>query len=209
MDALTEILKKAKTDELDYLFILDCLSDYKNPRAKITSLLKKGDLIRVKKGIYVLGKSHRKRPYSLEVLANQIYGPSYISFEYALSFYGLIPEKVTRVTSACSKRNKDFKTPVGDFVYYYISLKKYTSGIRIQSIDENTHFLIATPEKALSDYLARIKPFQNKNELLIFLTESMRIEESELYKLKTSNLREISSIYKNKNMELLCQILRK
>ena len=120
-----KIRKRAKTEELDYLFLMDCLSSYKQPRDKLTTLLKAHHLVRVKKGLYVFGKEYQQRPYSLEVLANLIYGPSYISFEYALAYYNLIPEQVVRVTSACFKRIKRFTTPVGGFIYYYVPLQKF------------------------------------------------------------------------------------
>ena len=67
---MREIRKRAKTEEIDYLFLMDCLSNYKHPRNKLTSLLKNTDLIRVKKGLYVFGEEYRRRPYSLEVDTN-------------------------------------------------------------------------------------------------------------------------------------------
>ena len=91
MDIMSKIRKKAKTEEFDYLFLMDCLSTYKQPKDKLSKLIKANKLIRVKKGIYVFGKEYQQRPYSLEILANLIYGPSYVSFEYALSYYNLIP----------------------------------------------------------------------------------------------------------------------
>lgn len=209
MDIMTKIRGRAKSEEVDYLFIMECLSMYRQPRAKLTSLLKDQQLIRVKKGLYVFGKEYQQRPYSLEVLANLIYGPSYISFEYALAYYNLIPETVTRVTSACSKRIKHFTTPVGEFVYYYVPPEKFSSGISWQSVDENTHFLIATKEKALADYVARIKPFGNKKDLLLYLVEGMRIDSDELFNFNTSLMDEISHYYKNRNVTFLCSILKK
>src|SRR5208337_4775007 len=85
--------------ELDYLAIMNALSGYKQPRDKLTKLLANGDLIRIKKGIYVLGEIWRNGPFSKEILANLIYGPSYVSLEYALSWHRLIPERVDMVTS--------------------------------------------------------------------------------------------------------------
>lgn len=209
MDIMREIRKKAKTEEIDYLFLMNCLSSYKQPRDKLTKLLKKKHLIRIKKGIYIFGEEYRKRPYSLEVLANLIYGPSYISFEYALSYYNLIPEKVVSITSACTRKYKHFSTPVGEFVYYYISRSIYPLGIALESIDEHTHFLIATKEKAITDYIARIKPFETKGDLFEFLTEGMRIDQKDIFSLRLSLIKEISANYKNKNIDLLCQILKK
>jgi len=209
MNIMGKIRQNAKTEEVDYLFLMNCLSSYQNPRDKLTSILEAHQLIRVKKGLYVFGEEYRKRPYSLEVLANLIYGPSYISFEYALSYYNLIPEAVQRVTSACSKRIKNFHTPVGEFVYYYISPQKHPSGITLKSIDEHTHFLIATKEKALADYLARLKPFTSQNDLKAYIVEGMRIDTEDLLNFNLALAEEIASAYNNKNVSLLCQILKK
>ena len=202
-----DIRGKAKTEEIDYLFLMERLSSYKRPRDKLTSLLKQGHLIRVKKGLYVFGKEHRKRPYSLEVLSNLIYGPSYVSFEYALAYYDLLPERVTRVTCASYKRSKHFTTPVGEFIYHYLSPKKFSVGTTWETIDEHTHFLIATREKALADYLARLKSFSTCEDLLAYLVDGMRI--ADLSALRLTLLKEIAQTYKNTNVTLLCHALKK
>jgi len=188
---------------------MDCLSDYKRPRVKLTALLKKRELIRVKKGLYVFGKEYRHRPYSLEVLANLIHGPSYISFEYALSYYGLIPERVTRVTSASWKRAKQFATPVGEFIYFSVSPTRFSAGITWESLDEYTHFFIATKEKALVDYIARLKPFRTSKELREYVIEGMRIDAEDLAKLRRRLVLQIAHCYRNKNVRLLCDSLQK
>lgn len=208
MNIMREIRKKAKTEELDYLFLMNALTSYQNPRKKLTSLLKSKELLRVKKGLYVFGKENSRRPFSLEILANLIYGPSYVSFEYALSWWGMIPERVERITSACYKRNKQFKTPVGEFIYLYLDPKKFPVGITWESIDENSNFLIATKEKALCDTLARLKPFHDQEDLLIYLKEGMRILEDHISSLKLPLVREIAYVYQNKNVDLLCKILK-
>ena len=209
MSIIRKIRQKAKTEEFDYLFLADCLASYKQPRDKITKLVKNREVIRVKKGVYVFGKEYRQRPVSLEVLANLIYGPSYVSYEYALAYYNLIPEAVERVTSVCSKRNKEFTTPVGTFVYQYISPKHYPIGITLEHIDEHTHFLIATREKALADFVSRLKPFTGAKDLYEYLVESTRIDPSELSRFKPSLLNEISKSYQNQNVTFLCQALKK
>lgn len=209
MDIMREIRKKAKTEELDYLFLMDSLSSYRQPRDKLTDLLKAKKLIRIKKGLYIFGKDYRLRPYSLEVLANLIYGPSYISFEYALSYFNMIPEKVNRITSTSFKRNKDITTPIGEFIYYYLAPQKFSSGITLESIDDNTHFLIATREKALADFVARQKPFSSREELFTFLVEGMRIDANDIYALRLSLMKDITYFYQNKNVNYLCKILEK
>ena len=66
-------------NEFDYLTLLSALRDYRYPRDRITKLLRQGTIIRVKKGLYVLGEGERRGPVYKEILANLIYGPSYIS----------------------------------------------------------------------------------------------------------------------------------
>lgn len=115
--AIAIIRERAPSEELDYGFVMDCLSGYASPRVKLNHLLKIGALIRVKKGIYVLGKAFARTPYCLELLANKIYGPSYVSLEWALQYHQLIPERVDVVTSVSWKRKKRFDTPIALFTY--------------------------------------------------------------------------------------------
>ncbi len=209
MDITKIMRKRALTEEIDYPFVMSCLSNYKNPRSKLTKLLKNKELVRVKKGLYIFGEDLRKRPYSLEVLANLIYGPSYISYEYALSYHNLIPEAVTKVTSATSKRIKNFKTTVGEFSYQYIPPTVFHAGIKWEEIDEWTHFFLATKEKALADFIAKLKPFQNKEDLLEYLIEGMRIDREDLFQFNLQLTQEIANLYQNKNVTLLWKILKK
>ena len=90
---------------------------YRNPNAGISRLVQRGDLIRLKRGLYLSAWAGGD-PYRLVPAANRLYGPSYVSFEYALRWYGLIPEHVAHITSATFRRNrsKRFDTPVGSFL---------------------------------------------------------------------------------------------
>ena len=83
---LEELRSKIISEEFDYQSLLNCLREYDRPRDKITDLLRQGAIIRIKKGIYVFGERYRRQPFSREVLANMIYGPSYISLDYALHY---------------------------------------------------------------------------------------------------------------------------
>jgi len=87
---------------IDYSYLMDLLKSYQSPRDKISRMIMKKEIIPVKKGLYVLSPEFGK-PIDLKVVANLIYGPSYISLEYALSYWGLIPEKVEEVTSITNK----------------------------------------------------------------------------------------------------------
>jgi hypothetical protein len=108
---LEELRKRIAGEEFDYQALLDGLREYDCPRDKITALLKKGMIIRVKKGIYIFGESYRRRPFSRELLANMIYGPSYISLDTALHHHGLIPERVEAMMSVTEGRGRRFFTP--------------------------------------------------------------------------------------------------
>lgn len=182
--AIATLLDHALTNEIDYQFAMDCLKNYASPRSKLTRLLKSDALIRIKKGLYVLGNRFKLRPYCLELLANLIYGPSYVSLERALQIYGLIPEHVEVVTSVTSKVSKEFRTPIGNFLYAHCHPSNYSVGVTTMSFSDNDRALIATPEKALTDMLTirrgKVTSIEQINQILL---EDLRIEEEDLLAL--------------------------
>lgn len=194
--------KHSLNEELDYLLLKSILTDYAQPRAKIRALLKNGTLVRVKKGLYVFGEAFALQPFSKEVLANLMYGPSYISLEYALAYYGMIPERVQTITSITNKRNKHFDTPVGQFSFRYIHPRKYTVGITQISIDASHNIIIASPEKALADKISLTPGLQleSVDDVEAFLTEDLRIDLEILKTVEYKNLKRIAAVYKNKNL---------
>ncbi|MEI6805625.1 MAG: hypothetical protein WCK49_03850 [Myxococcaceae bacterium] len=188
---------------LDYSVLASLFSEYPRPINPISHLVKQGDLVRLKKGLYVLPSHLREGLLDTEVLANVIYGPSYISLQYALSYYNLIPERVNLVTSMTTQRDKWFSTPVGDFSYKYILPRKYSIGLTLN----NTHFLIATPEKALADIVGQEKGFKNSKEVYEYLTENLRIEPEDLARLNLGRVREIARAYRMSSVTFLSQCL--
>lgn len=205
-----EIRHLAKREEIDYLFLMNSLKEYRQPRNKIQALLKAEDLVRVKKGLYIFGERARQEPYSKEVLANLIYGPSAISLEYALSFYGLIPERVEVITSITNNRNKHFQTPVGRFEYSYMSTVKYSFGITQFALAANKHCLIATKEKSLADVLMlRNERLATDSELQAHLIENLRIDELYLRELDYNAISILAKLYNNHNVCLLQRVLEK
>ena len=94
-----------------------------------------------------------KQLLSRELIANHLYGPSYVSLETALSFYGIIPERTEVMRSVTFKRSKKFKTSLGLFEYQSIPSKIYSIGFKQEFVGDNYTYLIATPEKALCDLL--------------------------------------------------------
>jgi len=198
------IREKAVNEEVDYNLVLSCLQNYKSPRDVISRLLDQKELIRVKKGLYVFGKRHRQRLISLEVLANQIYGPSYISREYALHYYGLIPEGVHEITSMTTKKNKHFDTPLGQFSYQHLALSKFPIGVTLKRFSQFHCALMATPEKALADFIyCRKEVITTSQELIKVLIEDFRIEKEALSKLNLHLMRNIAKEYKSPTINLL------
>jgi hypothetical protein len=198
-------------EEFDYQTLMGGLKDYARPRDKISDLIRKGSIIRVKKGLYVFGDEYRRRPYSREILANLIYGPSYISLEYALQHYRLIPERVEAVTSVTTGRSRKFSTPVGLFSYSMISLEAFQVGMDRVEIGDGRGFLMATPDKALADklYIERGSGIQTQKELRVYLEENLRVDPSGLQGLRPEVLDVIAQRYRSRKVRLLSALVRR
>jgi hypothetical protein len=192
--------------EFDYNLLLHVLRDYKKPRDKIRGLIKNKDILRVKKGLYVLGKDYKK-PYNKYILANQIYGPSYITGQTALAFWNMIPERVELIISMTTKRKKLFETPVGRFSYLYCHKKVFNIGINLEHAGDQKKILIASPEKALSDIIATQTHISSEKEMKEFL-ELMRLDYGDIKKFDSSLLEEIKARYKRQSMKLLLNCLK-
>jgi len=91
MNTITRLRQAIEHEVFDYQVLQAGLKEYRKPRDKVSALLAAGEIVRVKKGLYLFGETHRRRPFSAELLANLIYGPSCVSLDYALAFHGLIP----------------------------------------------------------------------------------------------------------------------
>ncbi len=185
--------------EMDYQYLTSLFSGYSNPRVQIGKLLREGKIIRIKKGLYIAGHESSDS-FSSEILANLIYGPSYISLEYALSWHGLIPERVKTVASMTPKRKKHFVTPIGEFDYHYLSVEKYSVGMMQVPVGEGQRVaLMATPEKALADKLAREEKLKTKKDLASYLFEDLRIDFTALAKFRLTHFHEVCRCYRHWN----------
>jgi hypothetical protein len=204
------IRKKISQEEFDYQTLLVALGDYARPRDKISDLISKGIIIRVKKGLYVFGDGARQTPYSTEILANLIYGPSYISIDYALQHYGLIPERVEAVTSVTTGRSRKFLTPVGLFIYRMIPLRAFQIGMDRIEVGDGRAFLIATPEKALADkiYEDRGMALHTQKELGDYLERSLRVDLAAVRDMNPDTLDAIARRYRSQKIRALGRLVR-
>ena len=188
-----------------HLVLVDELKDYANPAAKIARMVKAGEIVRIKQGLY------ETDPQTDGILlAEAIYGPSYLSFEFALSYHGLIPEAVYQYTSATfeKKRTKLFETPFGVFSYRDVPSPVFPMGVQMILQGENS-FRLATPEKALCDELYKLPPCANRAELEQLLFDNLRIDKEAVLSLNLNELNDLASLYQSKNHKLLKTWIRR
>ena len=181
------------------------LIDYSNKNNKISRDIRDGKLFKIVTGLY---ETNPNTPAYL--LAGSIYGPSYISFEYALSFYGLIPERVTTITCATfdKKKKKQYNTSFGTFTYRDIPSAVYPEEIILK--EENDYsFQIATVEKALCDKIYTLKPLNNYSNLENMLFNDLRIDKEEFFKLNIDVIDKLSRLYHSTNVDLLLKYMRR
>lgn len=156
----------------------------------IGELLKNEELTSVKNGLYIPGRKSRIATPEPLLIVNHLWGPSYVSFETALSYWGFIPEKVYEISSVTTKLSKKYRTKAGRFTYRHADLPYYTLGIKNASLSEKQVVLIASPEKAICDKIAMTPGIQLRSpaQAISFLTEDLRIDEDRLRGLNNQML---------------------
>ncbi len=154
------------------------LHAYRSPNDKISALLAGNDILAIKRGLYILADRHRQGAVSRELVSNLLYGPSYVSLDFALAWHGMIPESVNEVTAITTKRAKLYDTPLGRFSYAQSFNPLYTIGIQIEKNPDGTAFLIASKEKALCDKIVFTPKLDiySKATMAVFLEQSLRID---------------------------------
>lgn len=175
------------------------LSEYKNPLSKINRMVSEGKFTPIIKGLYETDST-----VPAHYLATSICAPSYVSFEYALSYYSLIPEAVYACTSATyrKRRTKKYETPFGLFTYADVPADAFPFCVDVR--EENGYaFLMASPEKAVCDRLYKTPPVGNQNELEHLLFDDMRIDESGFAKLNFAIMTELAPKYRSTSLNLL------
>lgn len=178
-----------------------------NLNANLKYWIKKGEIIRIKKGRYILKsfyeKEQDKQAY-LEYLANKIYQPSYLSCEYVMSKYGLLTEAVYSITSITNKKTKVFDNKMGRFVYYSIAPILFT-GFEIKKFDD-ADILIAKKPKAVFDFL--YLRFFRRRKISEKIIEELRINWENLPEKEFRNLIKYAKTSKNKNIINLINLIK-
>ncbi len=181
------------------------LNNYANYLTKISRLVRDKKLYKIKQGLYETDININ--PF---YLTNIIYGPSYISFQTALAYYGMIPERVHAITSATSNkhRSKEYKNEFGTYLYKDVPVSAYPYGI--ERVVENGYcYFIASKEKALCDMLYEYKPVFSMKDMEELLFDDLRIDQDIFNKLDMKKLVELAGLYKTTNHKLLINYLRR
>lgn len=168
--------------------------------------IKKNHILKFKRGVYSLVSLDEKIHFKKFNLGNTLYSLSYISFESALSYYGLIPEAVYEVTSACHlAKKKRFDTTVGIFSYTHSPVKPFF--LEVEKNKENG-YLIASPIRALFDLIYRRKiSYKNLNGLELDLRIDLNDLKEYLQDYNTSDLLQLGEAYKKKSTRALANLL--
>jgi predicted transcriptional regulator of viral defense system len=183
--------------------IVESLGSYKQPRQKLARDTKNGKYIRLKRNLYCDNPD-----ISRMALAQAICSPSYISFDYALSYYGLIPEHAYNVSSATLNKRKDkrFNTKICSFYYSDVPARVFPYCVNILDID-GVGVRIASPEKALCDKLYKMTPANSMADFEYLLFEFLRVFDDSLPDLDADDIRSLSMLYRCKNVKLLASIV--
>jgi predicted transcriptional regulator of viral defense system len=194
---------------IDYRTLITILGNYKSPKDKVTRMEKDGEIIRLKKGLFVVAQKNHLQPISKELIANHFYGPSYVSCETALSFYGLIPERVYVTKSITTKRTRSYVTSIGNFEYISLRQDYFAIGIRQEIVENKYAFMIATPEKALCDMIVTTKglKIQSMKAMQVYLEEDLRMDISIVQNFNIEIIRQCNSVSNKKKTEL-AQLLK-
>jgi hypothetical protein len=191
----------------NHAFLSDKLNSYRSIRDKISLMLERGEIIKVRRGLYARSKEYGGIGEPMAA-ANLVYGPSYISLEYALSYYGLIPERVESITNVTPKRSKEFNTPLGTFSYEHIPAKAYPVGIDLVK-KGNIGMLMATREKALCDRIALAANIRTMTDVADYIIENLRIDSGSILNLSMDLLGEIKLAYGLHRIELFIKWYRR
>lgn len=177
------------------------LEGYASPKSKITQMIKKGEIIRVKRGVYVTSLQDPKFPVS-----SVLRSPSYISFQTALSYHQIIPERTHAIMCAgfCLEKEYVYDTPLGRYSYHYIPERVFPLGI-LPAEEEGAGFRIASAEKAICDTLYKIRKIESTSDIAELLFEDLRIERETLEGLDWDLITTMVSLYRSTTLRSLLQ----
>ncbi len=173
---LAKLTKKIYDSNLSF-FTLKTLRDILDIEKEITlfsvvkKMLQAGVLVKIERNKYLL-KETKIDDFSL---ANYLYQPSYISFESALNFYGILSQFPYEITSATTRRTN--QKVFSEKVFTFTQIKKSL----FFGYEKKENFIIALPEKALLDQLYLFAKGYKKINLDEYNLEKIKIPRLKSY----------------------------
>jgi hypothetical protein len=190
--SIYQVISNHSKQPITHQLLKSWLKDYKRPNDKINSLKFEGFLSSVKKGIYIAGPRIQSGRPENALLANHLLGPSYLSLESALSFHGVIPERVYAISSMTTKSSRSFETSLGQFTYRHLPLPYYAFGINTVQLTDEQYAMIASPEKAICDKIIDTSGLilRSVSSAASYLIDNLRIDEDILRGLNVPMIKE-------------------
>lgn len=177
----------------------------KNIYQKISLEEKKGNIVRIKRGLYSSDINKDG-----EVISNICFSPSYISFEKALSIYGIIPEFVSAFTCACFNKvhNKAYINDKITLYYKNIPTSAFPLFVSTMKNEDGISYKIASKEKAVCDMLYIKYPIRSIKDLKILLYDDMRFDYNEIINLDLEKISILVPKYKSNTLNTFYKYLK-
>ena len=165
-----------------------------------------GQIVHVRRGLYCLAATYLREKVDPLVLAQRIYGPSYVSLETALSYHGWIPEAVYTITSTALDRSREFSTPLGHFSFTRVPQKTFYAQVTRIETGGGQSILLASGIKALADYVYIHKLDWHSARPVV---ESLRVDESLLERADGAMIEDLLANYPSSRVRRFLRGLRK
>ena len=167
----------------------------------VNRAMRTGELIRLRRGLYMLADKYRSQPCHPYALAQRLVPGSYVSLETALAFHSWIPEAVYTTASVVpSRKAKDFNCePLGRFSFHPLAIQ---AGYFLELVERvqlgEQAVLMARPVRALLDLICLKKTdWQGR----AWLVQGLRIDEEMLNRISGAELRTLKHVYKHKRVQ--------
>jgi predicted transcriptional regulator of viral defense system len=190
--------------------LLGLLRGYNRPYDKIMEMVNQGILVQLRRGLYMTSPLISKITPEPFLIANHLYGPSYISLDSALFHWGLIPERVFEISCVTPKISKKIMVQNAVYSYTHLPIAYYPLGVQSIALTKTQTVLIASPEKGLCDKVITTAGInlRSKQQAMAFLVEDLRIDKDQLRELNTTEMTSWLPVCpKRKSIQLLIETL--
>jgi hypothetical protein len=195
---------------LTHHVVMDVLAEYNRPNDKISELVRNGELISLRRGLYIPGPEVDLPTPEPFLISNHMRGPSYISLESALAYWEMIPERVFEISAITLKTSKIYDTPIGRFTYHHIKAPYYTFGLQRIEVASQQMAIIASREKALCDLIVLSSGvlLRSKSQTKSYLLEDLRLDVQALQLLSIPTIHSwLSDVPKRSSLQMLIHTL--